>query len=136
IDAVFGLPGTQSVALFEEIRRAGIRTILATDELAAAFMANGYFRATGRIAALATISGPGFTYSLTGLAEARHDSVGLLHLVPTPRPDNAHAFQLQAIDQRAIAGVLAKHYLLIDGAADVVASVHHPAEIATTGGPG
>ncbi len=136
IDAVFGLPGTQSVALFEEIRRAGIRTILATDELAAAFMVNGYFRASGRIAALATISGPGFTYALTGLAEARHDSVGLLHLVPTPRPDDKHAFQLQAVDQRAISGALAKHYMLIDGAADVVAAVHHAAELATTGGPG
>jgi len=136
IDTVFGLPGTQSVALFEEIRRAGIRTVLATDELAAAFMANGYFRASGRIAALTTISGPGFTYALTGLAEARHDSVGLLHLVPTPRPDDRHAFQLQAIDQAAIAGVLAKHYLLIDGVTDVVAAVHHAADLATNGGPG
>jgi acetolactate synthase-1/2/3 large subunit len=136
IDVVFGVPGTQSVPLFEEIRRAGIRTIVATDELAAAFMANGYFRASGRIAALSTISGPGFTYALTGLAEARHDSVGLLHLVSTPRPDDKHAFQLQAIDQRAIAGALAKHYLLIDGAADVSTAVHHAAELATTGGPG
>jgi len=136
IDVVFGVPGTQSVPLFEEIRRAGIRTIVATDELAAAFMANGYFRASGRIAALSTISGPGFTYALTGIAEARHDSVGLLHLVSTPRPDNKHAFQLQAIDQRAIAGALAKHYLLIDGASDVTGAVHHAAELATTGGPG
>jgi acetolactate synthase-1/2/3 large subunit len=136
IDVVFGVPGTQSVPLFEGIRRAGIRTIVATDELAAAFMANGYFRASGRIAALSTISGPGFTYALTGLAEARHDSVGLLHLVSTPRPDDRHAFQLQAIDQRAIAGALAKHYLLIDGTTDVAAAVHHAAELATTGGPG
>jgi acetolactate synthase I/II/III large subunit len=136
IRVVFGVPGTQSVPLFEGIRRAGIRTIVATDELAAAFMANGYFRASGRIAALSTISGPGFTYALTGLAEARHDSVGLLHLVSTPRPDNRHAFQLQAIDQRAIAGALAKHYLLIDDGVDVVAAVHHAAELATTGGPG
>jgi acetolactate synthase-1/2/3 large subunit len=136
IDTVFGVPGTQSVPLFEELRRAGLRVIVATDELAAAFMANGYFRATGRIAALTTISGPGFTYALTGLAEARHDSVGLLHLVPTPRPDGKHAFQLQAIDQRAIAGALAKHYLRIDDATDVTATVHHAVELATTGGPG
>lgn len=136
IDVVFGVPGTQSVPFFEELRRAGIRTIVATDELAAAFMANGYFRASGRIAALSTISGPGFTYALTGLAEARHDSVGLLHLVSTPRPHDTRAFQLQAIDQRAIAGALAKHYLRVDDAADVVAAVHHAAELATTGGPG
>jgi acetolactate synthase-1/2/3 large subunit len=136
IDAVFGVPGTQSVPLFEEFRRAGIRTILATDELAAAFMANGYFRASGRIAALATISGPGFTYALTGLAEARHDSVGLLHLVSTPRADRRRAFQLQAIDQRTIAGPLVKGYLLLDGSVDVAVAVHQAVELATAGEPG
>jgi acetolactate synthase-1/2/3 large subunit len=136
IDAVFGVPGTQSVPLFEELRRAGIRTIVATDELAAAFMANGHFRATGRIAALTTISGPGFTYALTGLAEALHDSVGLLHLVATPRRDAKHAFQLQAIDQQAIAGALAKHYVRIDDPTQVTRAVRQAAELASTGGPG
>ena len=50
-------------------------------ELAASFMANGYYRASGRVAPLVTIPGPGFTYALTGLAEALHDSAAVLHIV-------------------------------------------------------
>jgi len=136
IDTVFGVPGTQSVPLFEEFRQAGIRTILATDELAAAFMANGYFRASGRIAALATIAGPGFTYALTGLAEARHDSVGILHLVATSRSHSTRAFRLQAIDQRTIAGPLVKKYVVLDGTSDVAASVGEAVDLARHGEPG
>ena len=71
IKTVFGLPGTQNVQLFEALRNSSLRTVLATSELAAGFMAAGHFRATGHIAVLATISGPGFTWALPGLAEAR-----------------------------------------------------------------
>jgi acetolactate synthase-1/2/3 large subunit len=108
IEQVFGVPGTQNVQLFDGFRRHGLRTVLSTHELAAAFMATGYFRATGRIAALATIPGPGFTYALTGLAEARLDSAGILYLVGKPASSPGQHFQLQAIDQRAIAAPLVK----------------------------
>ena len=69
-DTVFGLPGTQNVALFEALRTSRLRTIVAVHELGASFMANGYARASGRPGILTTIPGPGFTYALTGLAEA------------------------------------------------------------------
>ena len=80
VRTVFGLPGTQNVPLYEGLRLSGLRTVLATDELAAAMMAGGYFRASGRVAALFTIPGPGFVYALAGLAEARHDSAALIHV--------------------------------------------------------
>ena len=54
--------------------------MVANHELAASFMANGYYRASGKVAPLVTIPGPGFTYALTGLAEASQDSAALVHL--------------------------------------------------------
>lgn len=136
IDCVFGVPGTQNVALFEGFRRHGLRTVLASHELAAAFMANGYFRASGRVAALATIPGPGFTYALTGLAEARHDSAGVLFLVGAPASGPGHAFRLQALDQRAIAAPVVKLCLTIASSADVERIVADAYAAASEGEPG
>ena len=66
----FGLPGTQNLAVFEALRTSSLRTVVASHELGASFMANGFFRASGKVPLLATIPGPGFTYALSGLAEA------------------------------------------------------------------
>ena len=91
VECVFGVPGTQTVELFDALRTSGIRTILSTHELAASFMANGYYRASGKVGVIATIPGPGFTYALTGLAEASLDSAALLHLVGPLRASSARA---------------------------------------------
>ena len=55
----FGLPGTQTVPLFEALRRSDITTIVPTSELTASFMAGAFYRASGRPALLLTIPGPG-----------------------------------------------------------------------------
>jgi acetolactate synthase-1/2/3 large subunit len=80
---VFGLPGSQNVALFEALRTSSLRTVVPTSELAASFMANGFARASGRPGVVVTIPGPGFTWALTGLAEAFLDSVPVVQIVPT-----------------------------------------------------
>ena len=53
----FGVPGSQDLVLYEALRQSGIRSVLTTNELAAGFMANGYYRASGHLAALITIPG-------------------------------------------------------------------------------
>jgi acetolactate synthase-1/2/3 large subunit len=47
-DTVFGLPGSQNVAMFESLRTSRLQTVVAMHELGASFMANGYARASGR----------------------------------------------------------------------------------------
>lgn len=136
VECVFGLPGTQNVELFDGFRRAGIRTVLSTHELAAAFMATGYFRASGRVAALATIPGPGFTYTLTGLAEARHDSAALLYLVGKPATASGRRFQLQAVDQRAMAAPIVKAIFEISKPSDAARVIHEAHTAALDGEPG
>ena len=136
VDRVFGVPGTQNVALFEGFRRHQLSTVLATHELAASFMANGYYRATGRPAVLATIPGPGFTYALTGLAEARLDSAALIYLVGLPATKPGRAFQLQSIDQAAIAGPLVKGCFRIAAADDVATVIRDAHALAMSGEPG
>lgn len=133
---VFGLPGTQNVPLFEALRTAPLRTIVATHELGAAFMAAGYSRASGRVGVLTTIPGPGFTYALTGLAEARLDSTPMLYLVGQPARGPGKRFQLQALDQATIAGPLVKQRIDVDRAEDVPRAVAEGYRLTTSGEPG
>lgn len=135
VTCVFGVPGTQTILLHEALRRSRIRVVLATHELAASFMANGYYRASGRVAPLVTIGGPGFTYALTGLAEALHDSAAVLHIAGRS-PGTDHRQHLQALDQRAIAGPLVKAAWRIDGAAEIPSVLTEALQCALGGEPG
>ncbi|MCG6927956.1 MAG: thiamine pyrophosphate-binding protein [Acidobacteria bacterium] len=135
VTCVFGVPGTQNIPLYEALRRSGLRSVVATHELAASFMAGAYFRASGRVAPLVTIPGPGFTYALTGLAEALHDSAAVLHLVGAPPPGNPRS-QFQGLDQRAIASPLVKGVRRIERPDEIPARVAEALDLAVLGEPG
>ena len=136
VQHVFGLPGTQNVPLFEALRRSRLRTVVPTHELAASFMAGAYYRTCGRVGVLVTIPGPGFTYALTGLAEARLDSAAVIHLVGAPAERPGRAFNLQAIDQRRIVEPLVKRVIEVQSAAAIVGAVSEAYATALEGEPG
>lgn len=136
IDCAFGMPGTQLIPLYSALKHSAIRTVLASDELAAAFMANGYYRSSGRPSLLITIPGPGFTYTLTGLAEAKHDSVALVYLLVRKQNPAGGQFGFQVIDQKAIASPLVKAYLTVTAVNEIVSTLRQAIHVATTGQPG
>lgn len=136
VDCVFGLPGTQNVELYEALRRSRLRSVVATHELAASFMANGYARACGRPGVLLTIPGPGFTHALTGLAEAFLDSVPLLHVAGAAAESPGRRFQLQALDQRSMAGPVVKRVFEVRRAGDLASSLSDADALARSGEPG
>ena len=136
IDTVYGLVGTQTLSLFEALRTSRLRTVSPTDELKAAFMAIGHYRATGRPAALTTIPGPGFTYALTGLAEARHDSAALVYLAVVKSDPPGERFQFQVLDQAAMAAPVVKAHLYADSAENIPTLVTRAAQEAVAGEPG
>jgi acetolactate synthase-1/2/3 large subunit len=133
---VFGVPGTQTLGFFDAIRRSNLEFTLASHEAGAAFMANGYYRACGKPAVVATIGGPGFTNSLTGIAEASLDSVALLHIVSAPATTPGERFQLQAIDQPAIAAPLVKACFSLGAGDDLRGLVADSVACALGGEPG
>jgi acetolactate synthase-1/2/3 large subunit len=135
VSHVFGLPGTQNVLLYEALRTRGMRSIVASDEGAAAFMAAGYARASGRVGVLTTIPGPGFVYALAGIVEAQHDSVPLLWLT-LRQPGNGRAFQLQQIDQAAMAKPVVKRCMLVDRTDELAQALREAHAEATAGEPG
>jgi acetolactate synthase-1/2/3 large subunit len=135
-DTVFGLPGSQNVALFEALRTSRLRTVVATHELAASFMANGYARAAGRPGILTTIPGPGFTYALTGLAEALLDSVPLVYVLVGPATAPGRRFQLQALEQSSILSPLVKRVIEVSAAPEIEPAVRSAYALSREGEPG
>jgi thiamine pyrophosphate-dependent acetolactate synthase large subunit-like protein len=136
IECVFGLPGTQTVGLYEALRRSRVRAIVPTHELGAAFMANGYARASGKVGVLLTIPGPGVAFAIAGIAEARLDGTALVHITlkcargPTGEP----AFQ--AIDQPAIVRPLVKAVIAVSHRAAVYGSIREALRVARAPDPG
>jgi acetolactate synthase-1/2/3 large subunit len=133
---VFGVPGTQNVALFEALRGARLRTIVPTHELAAAFMAGAYYRVSGQPGVLVSIPGPGFAYTLAGLAEARLDSAALVHITGAPPRGPGNQFRLQELKQAAIAGPMVKGLVVVERPEDVDEAVVRAHAAALAGEPG
>ena len=137
VRCVFGLPGTQTIELFEALRRSGLQTVVATNEMSAAFMAGGWARVTGDPGVLLTISGPGFTWALTGLAEARLDSVPLLHIAGTPTGSpNGKYFRQQELPLASVAAPLVKGVVEADLYSDPGAAVLDGLLLSRSGEPG
>ena len=99
---VFGIPGVHNLAIYDAlVRQSAITHVLARHEQGAAFMADGYARASGRPGVAVVTTGPGATNTLTPLVESYASSIpvmvvmsdiagaligrdlGVLHEVPT-----------------------------------------------------
>lgn len=80
VDTVFGLPGDGINGLMEGFRRHRdhVEFFLVHHEEAAAFMATGYAKATGRLGVCVATSGPGAIHLLNGLYDAKLDHVPVL----------------------------------------------------------
>jgi pyruvate dehydrogenase (quinone) len=80
VDTVFGLPGDGINGVMEGFRRhrEEIEFVLVEHEEAAAFMACGYAKATGKIGVCLATSGPGGIHLLNGLYDAKLDHAPVL----------------------------------------------------------
>src|SRR3954468_20088163 len=80
VNTVFGLPGDGINGIMEGLRRHQdrIRFVLVHHEEAAAFMATGYAKATGRLGVCLATSGPGGIHLLNGLYDAKLDHAPVL----------------------------------------------------------
>ncbi|MEZ5558700.1 MAG: 5-guanidino-2-oxopentanoate decarboxylase [Pseudomonadales bacterium] len=106
VDTVFGIPGNHTIELYRGLEQAGIRHITSRHEQGAAFMADGYARASGRPGVCLLISGPGLLNAATALAQARADSVPVLAIsavAPRRRLGMGHGTLHELPDQRAAA---------------------------------
>src|SRR5215469_13191671 len=78
VELVFGYPGGAIMPLYDALEGSGIRHVLTRHEQGAVFAAEGHARATGEVGVAIATSGPGATNLVTGIADAKMDSVPLV----------------------------------------------------------
>jgi len=137
VDTIFGYPGGASMEIHQALSLTNkIRMVLPRHEQGGAFAAVGYARATGRPGVCLATSGPGATNLVTGIADAKMDSIPLIIItgqVPTT-VIGGDAFQETDIVGATIP--IVKHSYLVKNTEDIPAVIHEAFQIATTGRPG
>jgi len=78
VELCFGYPGGAIMPLYDALEGSGVRHILTRHEQGAIFAAEGHARATGQVGVAIATSGPGATNLVTGIADAKMDSVPLV----------------------------------------------------------
>jgi pyruvate dehydrogenase (quinone) len=100
VDTIFGLPGDGINGIIEaiRIRQDKIRFIQVRHEEAAAFMACGYAKYTGRLGVCLATSGPGGIHLLNGLYDAKFDGQPVLAITGMHYHDQLSTHAQQDVD--------------------------------------
>ncbi len=128
VDLVFGYPGGAIMPLYDALEGSGVRHILTRHEQGAVFAAEGYARATGKVGVAMATSGPGATNLVTGIADAKMDSVPLVCITGQVRSALIGTDAFQETDVFGVTLSLTKWSRLvksIDEIPDVIAEGFH-----------
>ena len=100
VDHVFGIPGTQNLAVIDALRETPqIRFILTRHEQGAAFMAYGFARAAGRPGVVTATEGPGVTNLATGIGAAYRGLVPVISVCGVQESSMRERDATQDMDQ-------------------------------------
>ena len=138
VEVIFAYPGGASMPMHQALTRFKdrLRTILPRHEQGGTFAAQGYARSTGKVGVCMATSGPGATNLVTGIADARLDSIPMIAItgqVPTP-VIGSDAFQETPMVE--VCRGITKHHYLVTDAEELPRIVAEAFHIATTGRPG
>lgn len=138
VEVVFAYPGGASMPIHQALVkfRDRLRTILPRHEQGGIFAAEGYARSTGKVGVAIATSGPGATNLVTGLADAKMDSVPIVAItgqVPTA-VIGTDAFQETPTVE--VCRAITKHHYLVTRIEDLARVMKEAFYIAATGRPG
>ena len=137
IALAFGIPGTHNIELYDALASSEkVRAVLVTDEQSASFMADGAYRASGRLACVNVVPGAGLTHAMSGIAEAFLDGIPMLVLGCGIRRDTGKAYQLHDVDQAALVKPVTKAQLRPESGGGLYATVRKACRLAREGTPG
>ena len=142
VSAVFGMPGTQNIQIYDALLRRGGGTIdhyLVRHEYAATQMADGFARATGEVGVAITVPGPGASNASTGILEAFTDCAPVLLI--TGQSDSSlyskHPSKMfHGLDQMRFFESLTKYCAIAHTVAEIPVVVENAFKAMRNGRPG
>ncbi|HHX50920.1 MAG TPA: thiamine pyrophosphate-binding protein, partial [Clostridia bacterium] len=136
IKYIFGLPGGHIYPMIEGCEDRGIKYIGVRHEMTAAFMAEGWALATGRVGVCTGTAGPGFTNLITGLANSDRGGIPVLCLAGKARVTENDRNALQDFNQIDMVKQMTRHARSVLEPQRIPEYVGRAISYATTGSPG
>jgi len=136
VEIIFGYPGGVTLPLYDAMYDSPIKHVLVRHEQNAAFAAQGYARATGKVGVCCATSGPGATNLVTGLVDAMMDSIPIVALTGQVTSKLIGSDAFQEADTFGITRSATKHNFLVKNLAELPQAMHEAFHIASTGRPG
>jgi acetolactate synthase-1/2/3 large subunit len=136
VDLVFGYPGGAIMPLYDALDGSGVRHILTRHEQGAVFAAEGYARATGKPGVAIATSGPGATNLVTGIADAKMDSVPLVCITGQVRSGLIGSDAIQETDVFGMTLSLTKWNRLVRSIEEIPEAIAEAFYWAKSGRPG
>jgi len=140
VDTLFGYPGGAIMpfydALHDAVQDARIKHVLVRHEQGAAFAANGYARASGRVGVCVATSGPGASNLVTGIADAMLDSVPMVVITGQVATSLMGTDAFQELDVFGMTMPIVKHSFLPRRVDDLPRMLGEAFRIARSGRPG
>jgi acetolactate synthase I/II/III large subunit len=136
VDLVFGYPGGAIMPLYDALEGSGVRHILTRHEQGAVFAAEGYARVTGKVGVAMATSGPGATNLVTGIADAKMDSVPLVCITGQVRSALIGTDAFQETDVFGVTLSLTKWSRLVRTIEEIPAAIAEGFHWARSGRPG
>jgi len=137
VEIMFGIPGGAVLPIFDKLYDSKkIKFVLTRHEQAAAHMADGYARATGKVGVCIATSGPGATNLTTGIATAYMDSVPIVAFTGQVATHLIGNDAFQEADTTGITRPITKHNYLVKDVKELARIIREAFYIASTGRPG
>ncbi len=136
VDALFGYPGGTIMPFYDALHGASLKHVLVRHEQGAAFAANGYARASGRVGVCVATSGPGASNLVTGIADAMFDSVPMVVLTGQVPTFLMGTDAFQELDVFGMTMPIVKHSFLPRSVDDLPQMFAEAFRIARSGRPG
>ena len=134
---VFGYPGGAVLDIYDALyAQDDVEHVLVRHEQAAAHMADGYARSTGKTGTVLVTSGPGATNTITGIATAYMDSIPMVVLSGQVPSMHIGEDAFQETDMVGCSRPIVKHSFLVKRAIDIPKAIAKAYYIANTGRPG
>lgn len=137
VNSIFGYPGAAVLSVYNELAKTEkIRHILVRHEQAAVHAAEGYARVSGKVGVVLVTSGPGFTNTITGIANAYADSTPLVVLAGDVPAGRADSKVFQKVDILSMTKTCSKRNYLISAKDDIKQIIKEAIEVASSGQKG
>lgn len=133
---ISGIPGGFILPIYDALYDSKITHILTRHEQGAAFVAQGISRSTDTVGVCFATSGPGATNLLTGIADAKLDSVPLVAITGQVPLSAIGTDAFQEVDCYGLTIPITKHNFLIRDIQDLFTVIPEAFKIAKQGRPG